>query len=409
MHEDIGIIHMNGRLYDPLLRRFLNADENIQDPTNTQNYNKYGYVMNNPLMYNDPSGEFIFGFLALWVFWKAVLIGAAIGLASYTLSLAASGNLDKWNIGGALKATFFGAVSGAVTFGIGTMFSSALETAKTFGQKLLLGYAQGLMHGFAQGFLSLVQGGDFLQGFASAALGSWAASGWSAAAPKFAGQAGGKILFGAVAGGVGAELMGGNFWQGAVTGGIVAGLNHVMHDLSTKLEIKNKLIAILYENGIINTDTATQETLDKLKIIFKDYWEQTSKWGKFATEETVKQIEELKLTAPGSVTLEKGILRSNGEIVDGVTVGKGYMLFSPGLENYDLARAFIHEGAHSIDHVLGISDNIYRMYDRKTAKDIVEARAYLEEASWTGKMARTGMGHLTGAIPLMYNFSIYVR
>ncbi|WP_294275706.1 RHS repeat-associated core domain-containing protein, partial [uncultured Chryseobacterium sp.] len=55
---EVGIIHMNGRLYDPLLRRFLNADENIQDPYNTQNYNKYGYVMNNPLMFNDPSGEF---------------------------------------------------------------------------------------------------------------------------------------------------------------------------------------------------------------------------------------------------------------------------------------------------------------------------------------------------------------
>lgn len=27
---------MNGRLYDALLRRFLNADENIQDPYNTQ-------------------------------------------------------------------------------------------------------------------------------------------------------------------------------------------------------------------------------------------------------------------------------------------------------------------------------------------------------------------------------------
>lgn len=50
---------MNGRLYDPLLRRFLNADENIQDPYNTQNYNKYGYVFNNPLMYNDPNGEFV--------------------------------------------------------------------------------------------------------------------------------------------------------------------------------------------------------------------------------------------------------------------------------------------------------------------------------------------------------------
>ncbi len=41
---------MNGRLYDPLLRRFLNSDENIQDPENTQIYNKYGYVANNPLM-----------------------------------------------------------------------------------------------------------------------------------------------------------------------------------------------------------------------------------------------------------------------------------------------------------------------------------------------------------------------
>jgi RHS repeat-associated protein len=49
--KDVEIIHMNGRLYDPLLRRFLNADENIQDPNNTQNYNKYGYVMNNPMMY----------------------------------------------------------------------------------------------------------------------------------------------------------------------------------------------------------------------------------------------------------------------------------------------------------------------------------------------------------------------
>ena len=33
---EVGIIHMNGRLYDPLLRRFLNADENIQDIFNTQ-------------------------------------------------------------------------------------------------------------------------------------------------------------------------------------------------------------------------------------------------------------------------------------------------------------------------------------------------------------------------------------
>ena len=28
----------------------------MQDPGNTQNYNSYGYVLNNPLKYTDPSG-----------------------------------------------------------------------------------------------------------------------------------------------------------------------------------------------------------------------------------------------------------------------------------------------------------------------------------------------------------------
>jgi len=75
---------MNGRLYNPLLRRFLNADENIQDPTNTQNYNKYGYVMNNPLMYNDPSGEFIFTLLAVVTGqWWAIPLAIGADLGAY--------------------------------------------------------------------------------------------------------------------------------------------------------------------------------------------------------------------------------------------------------------------------------------------------------------------------------------
>ncbi|MFP7657064.1 hypothetical protein [Chryseobacterium proteolyticum] len=39
----------------------------------------------------------------------------------------------------------------------------------------------------------------------------------------------GTIAFGALAGGIGSELIGGNFWQGALIGGVVAGLNHVAH------------------------------------------------------------------------------------------------------------------------------------------------------------------------------------
>ena len=56
--DEMGLIHMNGRVYDPELGRFLSADPNIQAPHNTQSYNRYAYVMNNPLKYTDPSGYF---------------------------------------------------------------------------------------------------------------------------------------------------------------------------------------------------------------------------------------------------------------------------------------------------------------------------------------------------------------
>jgi hypothetical protein len=52
----MGIIHMNGRVYDPELGRFLSADPFIQDPYNTQSFNRYSYCMNNPFKYTDPSG-----------------------------------------------------------------------------------------------------------------------------------------------------------------------------------------------------------------------------------------------------------------------------------------------------------------------------------------------------------------
>ncbi len=54
----VNIINMNGRIYDDKLHRFLQPDDNVQDPYNTQNFNRYGYVMNNPTKYTDPSGEF---------------------------------------------------------------------------------------------------------------------------------------------------------------------------------------------------------------------------------------------------------------------------------------------------------------------------------------------------------------
>jgi len=62
-HEHLkwfGLINMNGRMYDAALCRFLSPDPHVQMPDYSQNFNRYSYALNNPLVYTDPSGEFIF-------------------------------------------------------------------------------------------------------------------------------------------------------------------------------------------------------------------------------------------------------------------------------------------------------------------------------------------------------------
>ncbi|MCQ9641204.1 hypothetical protein MP478_17630, partial [Chryseobacterium sp. WG14] len=274
---EVGIIHMNGRLYDPLLRRFLNADENIQDPTNTQNYNKYGYVMNNPLMFNDPNGEF-FQFLGLGVlFWKALIIGAYIGFTSYMITAAITN--QGVSLAGGLKAIFFGAASGAVTFGIGSVFSTTAgattQFAKSLGDAAVV--VKSVAHGVAQGALSLMQNQGFQQAFVSGALGSLGASAFGEIAGNAANSVVGTIAFGATAGGIGSELTGGNFWQGALIGGVVAGLNHTLHMEKTALEDNT------YEDCPTcpkNAKNGDMYSTNSLYIWEKGFWT----WDHFTTE-----------------------------------------------------------------------------------------------------------------------------
>jgi hypothetical protein len=47
---------MNGRVQDAITGRFLSPDPYITEPGNTQNFNRYGYVYNNPMSLVDPSG-----------------------------------------------------------------------------------------------------------------------------------------------------------------------------------------------------------------------------------------------------------------------------------------------------------------------------------------------------------------
>ncbi|MFY8274706.1 RHS repeat-associated core domain-containing protein [Pseudoalteromonas sp. SSDWG2] len=53
-HADV--VHMGGRIYDPNMGRFMQADPIVQNPKDAQSLNRYSYVYNNPLSYTDPTG-----------------------------------------------------------------------------------------------------------------------------------------------------------------------------------------------------------------------------------------------------------------------------------------------------------------------------------------------------------------
>ena len=106
-HEHLygyGLINCNARLYDPALGRFLSPDPLIQNPSSTQNFNRYSYCLNNPLKYTDESGE-----------WIHILVGGLIG---GTLNLIANwNNCDGfWEYAAAFGA---GAGAGALTASTG--------------------------------------------------------------------------------------------------------------------------------------------------------------------------------------------------------------------------------------------------------------------------------------------------
>ncbi|MBV8325494.1 RHS repeat-associated core domain-containing protein, partial [Chryseobacterium sp.] len=223
---EIGIIHMNGRLYDPLLRRFLNADEFIQDPYNTQNYNKYGYVMNNPLLYNDPTGE-IMG-------WDDALI--AIGIAIFT-SVATDYYLNQpISFGNMFQSVVMSLASAGISSAIGDVFLAGTKVAESLGKTGTI-IAKAGAHAIAQGTLSYVQGGNFLSGALSGAFASVSNDLLGLALNNVGDNSILKsdafaLFNGAVSGGVGSVLGGGNFWAGAGQGLIVTAFNYLAHQVN---------------------------------------------------------------------------------------------------------------------------------------------------------------------------------
>ena len=68
--DSVGLIHMNGRVYDPLLARFGTPDPMTENPFSTQGWNRYSYVGNSPVNFTDPSGYCFMG-----CFWQPAVPG----------------------------------------------------------------------------------------------------------------------------------------------------------------------------------------------------------------------------------------------------------------------------------------------------------------------------------------------
>ena len=54
--DNVMVVHMNGRVFDPVIGRFLSADPYIDGPQTTQGWNRYAYVHGNLLSATDPTG-----------------------------------------------------------------------------------------------------------------------------------------------------------------------------------------------------------------------------------------------------------------------------------------------------------------------------------------------------------------
>lgn len=239
--QEVGLIHMNGRVYDATLGRFLSADPFIQAGSMSQNYSRYTYVMNNPLKYNDPSGHFfkkLFKSIKRFIRytinpWKTIIKPALVKIASIPiLNMIVQAAACSTGVGCVAYAILS---SYAVSGDFGMALQAGLITAatmvassyiKTIGSSGTMGAIQenvtkAVAHGAVGGTMSVAQGGKFGQGFASSFFTKLVSPGIAKlngggsspnAFQKFTGA-----ISAALVGGTASKLGGGKFANGAKT------------------------------------------------------------------------------------------------------------------------------------------------------------------------------------------------
>ncbi len=235
-HEHIDwfdMINMDGRMYDPVVGRFMSPDPYVQAPDFTQSLNRYAYCINNPLSLTDPSGynwiESTFsaivgiavgietGGLASGVY--GAIVGGALGGASASLMSSIFNGANLWQTAkSTFTGAFWGAASGTVNFEIGNIenvFSRI--AAHTAAEGAMEGIRGGHMeHGLLMGLTSST-GGALINKYGTNL--TYAE----------------RVAVNATLGGVVSELGGGKFASGAMT----AAYSMMFNDLAHSIKFKN--------------------------------------------------------------------------------------------------------------------------------------------------------------------------
>jgi RHS repeat-associated protein len=288
-HEEldaVALVHMNGRIYDPLVGRLISADPTVPDPMNAQAWNRYSYVGNDPLAFTDPSGfswlssffHSVANFLTNNPIVKAILqiaitvtLTAALGPEGFLTSLgltaagatmvaAAAGaaivtGLSGGNLGQMLKAGAIAAATAIAFYEVGDA-TNALANYNPVGDmpahiQPAFGtgvYAFNVAGHAAVGCLAAAaSGGSCKSGALSGAAGA-------AAAPLMGGLNGGqRLVASSLIGGVASVAGGGKFANGAITGAFGYMFNACGADLNGcfKLGLAAGTTSGLYSAGIV--------------------------------------------------------------------------------------------------------------------------------------------------------------
>lgn len=294
MLDPVGLVHMGGRVYDPVIGRFLSADPFVSDATNTQALNRYSYVENNPLSYTDPSGFFLsklkkklkklrgkirrhikrslqntFGALGRELRramikheWLGQVLQIGVCALTSPLGCAAFAGAMTWGMTGDFQAGLMAFTTTYIMAGAGG--SEILENMNNFQQAATMGTLSGAV--------SVAQGGNFKDAFVGGAIGT--AAGFLKIKNPFLGAS-----VAAAIGGTTAKATGGSFANGARSAAFSYVVSHRGEFRDALGEFRNSL------------GTGTRRGAG----IAKQAWRKATEWNFEGRDEISKPFEGLSL------------------------------------------------------------------------------------------------------------------